>query len=446
MCSPAPASYLYWDSKGIIGPLSIAYEGGKGWVTGPGKWGTCDKRNELVVGGLAGVNSPPQCQYAAAKDLMLAQVEHQDYADYLRYGDPVWVTMGPNTLYGADPHTCGWSWWTSPPDSPRHRAQRYGYFASQTKNTGDPVLYGEWFAWMGDVAVKSWVGSPDTSAGCRPFGETSPVYAYSLQSPNGGTPKQALWQCYGTSCVPATSPTGVQSCADCTQTCGHTGNRVPPWSKALFRQFAGASTLPVVGCDGQPIQHTYTVYGSDLADFSLVLVLSPDPSYVTTHVPKRAGTGAWGTQWGFVMLWWDASAATTQITSASGTSQLINNSNAWQQWGSGGAPKPIVVTYTLDGFTLQLGSDSSAAKTFPWSSVGYASGLYANLYGVTGSPISGSAPLRMTVAGQSATALVGGARKQSWWWPALAVCAALVLGLVLLLMWTPRQTFFSRHP
>lgn len=430
-CTSSDVSYIYWGSDNTIGPITISYKNGTGWVASPGSWGSCPYTNELVVS-LPSQGSP-QCTSSANNQIIIKQVSGQSYAGHLRYGDQVFVTMGKNTLFGSNPSSCGWSWWPSPPDSPTSPSQRYASFESDTKSSGDPILYGDQFGWMGDAGAGSWkyVGSPDPYAGCRPYGSNSPTYSYSIQSPGKGTPTQQFYSCVGTTCEPSSSPSGL-SCSDCLSSCAAQGTAVPGNSNT-YKPFPGVSTLPLAGCGGETATQTYTLYSGLVTNVWLMFLLGETPGSVTSSVPKKVKSPKYPSSNGFLLFSYDGVDGSASIAPAGTNGPQVSwgaNSN-WQSWSTGGGAKTMTVDLSLNGISLTLNGSTQSVN---FMQLGYASGLYCNLYAVQA--IADDGP-QMVVSGNTSIELdVAKPPKPmapDWWWYGLLLTGTVAILMVLIL-------------
>lgn len=203
-----------------------------------------------------------------------------------------------------------------------------------------------------------------------------------------------------------------------------------------MKPFPGVASLPLAGCLGTSATQTYTIYSTDLSAVTLLFVLGTTPTAVTTSAPEHIKFDKWPASCGVIYFNLRAGLGLT-LQGASGVG-TADAPTAWLEWGGGGAPKVIQVTTTLNDITFSL---AGVSQTFPYSTFGYSSGLFANLYFAGATTIDGSKAMMTASGAQGVVEATRGAAMTTpnWWWSALALLGVLTLLMILALAWGCKQ-------
>lgn len=417
-CTDSTPSYIYWNSSGSTSPISIKNNQASDdetWVgSGP------------LPSGQSGCVLLTSQQYA--KTLTLNQVPGDDYYPYVRYGDQVLVQEGSNILAvnaGCGP---GFTWLSPQPDPSEYPIS----FGSTSKSPSAPILYGDSIS-INTHQTEGYWGSPINSP-AQPAMSDSPLYAYEIQDSTFSTKLQTQFTCYGTNCICAESPSGAVSYSSCQSTCGESGSPLPG-DLNTYTPFPGVSALSLAGCGGETVTHTYTLYSGGVSNMWLLFILGETTDSVTASVPGNIKPPRWPSTNGFLLFTWNSDGSgTIEQGSGNGPTVSWDPNSTWKSWGKGGNAKTITVDISMTAMTFTLGG-SSHSMTF--ADVGYASGVYCNLYAAQG--IADADP-KLAVASTASLGLVKPGKPAkpmapNWWWWGLVLTGAITIAMILLVTW-----------
>ena len=421
-CTDSTPSYIYWNSSGATSPISIK----NNQASPSAEWmGYGTAYDYTAVMSLTD-------QSNAINSMTLNQVPGTSYAGYVRYGDPVSIEWGSNHLGTILGGAIGWvspsagncAGAGSPPD--------YSLFQSNTKSTGDPVLYGDTLALQSAALCGSgFVGSPSGDGTTSPTGlvpyQTSPQYMYEIQDSNFTTKSQTQFTCYGTDCICAFTPSGAISYSDCQSSCGQSGS-VLPGDSNIYRPFPGAASLPLAGCAGATAPHVYTLYSGPVENLWLLFILGETTASVTSGAPAKVKDPKYPSSNGFVLFSYTGSdgSATVEAPGTNAPAVSWGGNSDWQSWGTGGSPKTVNVKVSMDGLDFTL---NGSTQTVSFIDLGYASGLYCNLYAAQGEAdndpylaVTGSTPAALSESAPLAP---------NWWWHGLVLTGVIAIVMIL---------------
>ena len=426
-CTNTDPSYIYWDSG--VTPMITFHE----YVSN--QWLFSDKNNafDLTLTGSPTTN----------QQFFFKQIENTDYAEYLRYGDMVYLvqnlcTDSPCTqtspYYATASTDLVYKMETSPNcQGTGYPKYDYVILKSQTATDKTGVRFDD------PVAVKGYPcslcnGSPnywgDANPGSPIAWACSPVYGYAIHDKNKSTPKQLHYQCWGTDCLYAPSPSGP-SCSSCLSACGQSGSALPA-NSSTYEPFPGVASLPLAGCAGATACHTYTLYSGQVKSLALLFILGETTASVSTTVPGKVKDPTYPSSNGFLLFSLDGShgSATVEAPGTKGPTVPWGKNNKWQSWGTGGSAKTINVEISMDGLSFTL---NGKTQTVSFVDTGYASGLYCNLYAAQGNTDNNP---QLGVAGTTSAVVLSKPTTPSlapdWWWYGLVITGVITIVMILL--------------
>lgn len=437
-CTDNAPSYIYWNSSGSTSPVTI-----KNNQTSPStEWiGYGNAFEYTAVLALTDQSN--------ALKMTLNQVPGNSYAGYVRYGDPVTIKNGNDRISVPDEMPVAW---VSPSTGNCGGAASpidYSFFQSNTKSNGDPVLYGDTLALQSDALCDSgFLGSPGSPSqqypttsppGLVPYRSQSPLYMYEIQDNNFSTKTQTQFVCYGTDCICALTPTGAVSYSSCQSSCGHKGSVLPDNSNT-YKPFPGVASLPLAGCAGGTSAHTYTLYSGDIDDLSLLFILGNTTTSVTSGVPGKVKAPKYSQSNGFLLFSYTGSDGSATVGAPGTNGPLVSwpANSQWQSWGTGGTPKNIDVGISMNGLSFTL---NGSTQTVSFIDIGYASGLYCNLYAAQGE--ADNDPY-LAVAGSTSDAVRDRPSPEKplapdWWWYGLVITGVVAIAMILLVAFCCHQ-------
>ena len=434
-CSSTDPSYLYWESNGESQAITFHDFYGKQWLnsdpSGNPSYNNLMLSPNINVGG----------SYFYFKQIKTSK---KPYADYVRYGEMMYLKQHMDT---------GVAWYAtgSPPvfqmqPSPSCRGgglPEYDWcqVLSQTENNDSTVGVKFDDALAVQLYPCGFCNNPSPnpnylgtgSPGLVPWA-CSPDYLYAIHDTKGNIPTQQFYTCCGADCTYASSPSGL-SCSDCLSSCGTSGCPLPALSGDM-KPFPGVASLPLASCTsgaygvGVLATHTYTLTSGPMSDLQLLFILAETAACVTNTVPSKVGTNP-PPGWGFLTFSLEGSNGKAQINGINRVDWHTNKE--WQKWSTGCDDKVMTVALSMRGLSFTMKGTTQSAS---FIDLGYASGLYCNLYGVQGTADNNA---RFTVSGKSSSLRLAMPKPQplaeNWWWYGLLGAAVLVIGMIFLIAW-----------
>ena len=424
-CTDTDPSYIYWGSDGTTQDITFHEYVSNQWLFS-------DPNNAMDLTLMGSPSSNQQFQFK--------QIENTDYAKYLRYGDkvylvqniqtvPFYATASPN-VYKMEP---------SPTNCLGSGYPQFDYviLESQTAADGAGVRFDDPIAVNGYPCSNCTGGSPNYWGGASPGSPIawvcSPLYSYAIHDSAKGIPTQQYYECYGTDCIYAPSPSGP-SCSSCLSTCGQSGYPLPGNSN-IYKPFPDVASLPLAGCSGATAKQTYTLYSGAVEHLWLLFILGETTDSVTSTVPAKVKYPKYPSSNGFLVFSFnifDISDGSAMVFApgTSGPTVTWGANSKWQSWATGGSPKTITVKISMDGLSFTM---NGKTQTVSFVDIGYASGLYCNLYAAHG--IAANDPY-LAVAGSTSLGL----RRQAttkplapdWWWYGLLLTGVVAIAMILL--------------